>query len=550
MKVTGKDVALSPVQMTALDKLERLLEERHVAVLTARAGKGKTQLLRALHARLGGVYLTSREFLEASAEQNPLALEETVYAVLRDAVERHDAIIVDDFQFVSTVMCCSHTYPRQGFIGAALLPIATLAQTRGKKLVFTSEGMPLPGLVERFPTVNIAPFTVDDYSAICAEYLPDALALQVDFAKVHRFAPKLTARQLRNTCIALRDDTTLTTDRFVEYLREHHMASNVDMAEVQNVDLRDLKGVDDVIEALEANVIMPLENVEVADELGLKPKRGVLLAGPPGTGKTTVGRALARRLRSKFFLIDGTLISGTPDFYNRVHAIFEAAKQNAPSIIFIDDSDVIFENSHDTGLYRYLLTMLDGLESASAGRVCLMMTAMDVGNMPPALVRSGRIELWLETRLPTPEAREAILRDHCAHLPSSVGQVDIRELADASDGLSGADLKRVVEDGKLLFAYDREKRGVRETSTTYFVRAIETVRKNKEQYAAAEARARARHPNRPSFFDAMGAFTAMAVENMVADEQGDVAMSPDHPGAFPQAWGVLSPISGGPPESD
>ena len=69
--------------------------------------------------------------------------------------------------------------------------------------------------------------------------------------------------------------------------------------------------------------------------------------------------------------------------------------QNAPAIIFIDDSDVIFETGQETGLYRYLLTMLDGLESASAGRVCLMMTAMDVGNLPPALVRSGRIELWL-----------------------------------------------------------------------------------------------------------------------------------------------------------
>ena len=55
--------------------------------------------------------------------------------------------------------------------------------------------------------------------------------------------------------------------------------------------------------------------------------------------------------------------------------------------------------------------MLDGIESASAGRVCLMMTAMDVGSLPPALVRSGRIELWLETRLPDEGARIEILRD-------------------------------------------------------------------------------------------------------------------------------------------
>src|SRR6185436_6754904 len=120
------------------------------------------------------------------------------------------------------------------------------------------------------------------------------------------------------------------------------------------------------------------ENDELASALGLKPKRGVLLAGPPGTGKTTIGRALAHRLKSKFFLIDGTSISGTPDFYRRIHHVFQTAKENAPGIIFIDDSDVIFEGGQETGLYRYLLTMLDGLESASAGRICLMMTAMDV----------------------------------------------------------------------------------------------------------------------------------------------------------------------------
>jgi transitional endoplasmic reticulum ATPase len=539
MTARKKNEVLSPVQKSALQNLETQLDARHVVVLTARAGKGKTQILRALHAKTGGAYLTSREFVELSVDQNPLALEETVYAVLRDALDTHETVIVDDFQFVSTVLCCAHFYPRQGFVGAVLLPIASLAEDRGRKLVFTSEGMPLPGLFERFPVVTVGSFAVEDYRAICAEYLGDAQMRQIDFSTVHRFAPKLTARQLRNTCVALQGDPELTTDRFVEYLREHHMASNVDLAEVQDVDLHDLKGVDDVLEALEANVIMPLENVEVADELGLKPKRGVLLAGPPGTGKTTIGRALARRLRSKFFLIDGTLISGTPDFYHRIHQIFEAAKQNAPSIIFIDDSDVIFENSHDTGLYRYLLTMLDGLESASAGRICLMMTAMDVGNMPPALVRSGRIELWLETRLPSADARHAILSDHSAHLPSSVGQPDIAAIAAASEGLSGADLKRVVEDGKLLFAYDREKRGATEPATTYFLRAIETVRRNKEQYAAAEARARMRHPNRPAFFDAIG---AIADAQLFAQAEGEemTGMPVTYGFGAPQVIGAIS----------
>jgi SpoVK/Ycf46/Vps4 family AAA+-type ATPase len=264
------------------------------------------------------------------------------------------------------------------------------------------------------------------------------------------------------------------------------MASNVDLAEVEAVDLHTLKGMDDVIESLEANIIVPLEENALAAEYNIQPKRGVLLAGPPGTGKTTVGRALAHRLRSKFFLIDGTIISGSRDFYSQVHQIFEAAKNNAPAIIFIDDSDVIFENKDDFGLYRYLLTMLDGLESESNKRVCVMMTTMDVGSIPPALVRSGRIELWLETRLPDVAARLAILEAHTSGLPADLKSVDVEQLSKETEGLTGADLRRLIDDGKILFAFDKARKKETKGIDTYFLRAIEIIRSNKEKYAQAE----------------------------------------------------------------
>ena len=492
---------LLPSQRAALDSLERDIAANRAAVLSGRAGAGKTTILQALHSGMGGAYLTTREFIEASVDQHPLALDETVYQVIKVALNSHQVVIVDDFHLISLVSCCSHANPRLNFLAAALVPLVTMAQDEGKSLVFAIESVPVAGLSQRVPAVRIPAFTVEDYAQLTHAYLGAEQRQRLDVGKVHRFAPKLNARQIRNTCEALRDAEALDTDQFIRYLREHHMASNVDLGEVQAFDLNDLKGLDDVLEALEANVILPLENSEVSEELNLRPKRGVLLAGPPGTGKTTIGRALAHRLKSKFFLIDGTAISGTPDFFNLIHQVFESAKQNAPAIIFIDDSDVIFEGGHDTGLYRYLLTMLDGLESASVGRICLMMTAMDVGNLPPALVRSGRIELWLETRLPDEVARASIVRDHCADLPSAIGSVDVEQLASKSEGLSGADLKRVIEDGKLLFAFERSRGMPAVPSTEYFMRAVETVRRNKEQYAEAEARARMRHPVRPPYFD-------------------------------------------------
>lgn len=500
---------LLPAQRQTLDALQRNVASDHVVELFGRAGAGKTTILHHLHERLGGKLITSRDFIEASVSADPLALDETVYTVLRDALRRYDVVVVDDFNLVARVSCSSHAYPRQNFLGAALVPLVAMAQETGKPFVIGNEGYVLQGLHSRVPSVVIPKFTIDDYAALCSAHLSPAQIQGLDMKKIHRFAPKLNARQLAHTCIALCGSASLDTETLIKYLREHHMASNVDLEEVQPVALRDLKGLDDVLEALEANVVLPLENTEMAEELNLKPKRGVLLAGPPGTGKTTIGRALAHRLKSKFFLIDGTVVSGTPMFHQMIHQVFEAAKQNAPAVIFIDDTDVLFEDGQQTGLYRYLLTILDGLESASAGRICLMMTAMDVGNLPPALVRSGRIELWLETRLPSRAARAAILADRCAELPEAVGDVDIDALADGSNGLSGADLKRVVDDGKLLFAFARARGTPLQPGTTYFLSAIDTVRKNKEQYAAAEARARARHPVRPSYFDAIQAMSAM-----------------------------------------
>src|SRR5262249_46463499 len=145
-------------------------------------------------------------------------------------------------------------------------------------------------------------------------------------------------------------------------------------------------------------------------------------------------------------------------FYPHVHWLFEQAKANAPAVLFIDDSDVIFEGGSEMGLYRYLLTMLDGLESASAGRVCVIMTAMEVSNLPPALLRSGRIELWLEMKLPDTAAREAILNVHLTPRPAALAELDLHRVAEATERFTGADLKRLAEDGKNLLAREIVRR--------------------------------------------------------------------------------------------
>jgi predicted AAA+ superfamily ATPase len=501
-------VRLCPAQQCALDKLRRLLPLGNVFVLASAVGRGRTTVLRQLHRETGGAFLTMKELMAAVRRANPLALEETFEHLVLDALGAHDTVIVDDLRLFSDVVGSgNHFYQRKDLLNAPLTTLTAFAAEAGKKLLFGVVNDPPAPVQERCHFVTIPEFEPADYGFLCRLYLGDELAERLDHHKIYRFAPELNGHQLKAACQCLRDEgKELDTERFIDYLRGNRLFSNVNLGDVRAVDLHDLQGVDDVIRSLEANIIVPLENDELAAELGLVPKRGVLLAGAPGTGKTTVGRALAHRLKSKFFLLDGTFIAGSCNFYERVNSLIEKAKQNAPSILFIDDSDVLFEQQDlfGAGLYRYLLTLLDGLESKAAGRVCVMMTAMDVGALPPALVRSGRVELWLEMRLPNDDARASILRRHLAGLPASLGSVDVGRLAEASDGFTGADLERLIQDGKALLAYDKAGGKDLRPATEYFVEAVELVRGNKQRYAEAESRARSRPVVPPGLAALMG----------------------------------------------
>jgi ATP-dependent 26S proteasome regulatory subunit len=472
---------LTPAQQNAADRLLAAIAPSSVLTLRGRDGMGKTTILNYVSHKTGGLVIDTRDFYEKLTLKRPDAIEEAFVEAIEYAVAEHEIVIVDDLHLVTGIVN-NCRYTRQGLLDAALEGVARAAEAHRRTVLYAAnEAYTARAFQSRAWFFEIGDFTVADYAFLCEAMLPAHVAARLDYAKIHRFAPALSARQLRNACRWPGHTSTLDTELFIAYLSSNNMTSNVDIDEVQPVTWRDLKGMDDVIEALEAKIILPFENIALSAELELKPKRGVLLAGPPGTGKTTIGRALAHRLKGKFFLVDGTVIAESEDFFDTLRDIFQSAKQNAPSVIFIDDTDLIFENN-GTGFYRYLLTMLDGLESASAERVCVMMTAMEVSSIPAAMLRSGRVELWLETRLPDETAREAIFRDRLSKLSEPVRSADIALLATASRGLTGADLKAVVEDGKLLFAHDKVRGRHLRAVEEYFLDAIRTVRENRRSY--------------------------------------------------------------------
>jgi transitional endoplasmic reticulum ATPase len=479
------DILLTPAQKRAMQGILGGLPAGDVFVLRSAPGMGRTTVLQQVHDAAGGTLVGVREFMRSLAAREPAAIEEAFLDMVEQALAAHQLVIVDDLHLVANT-ANNYKYPRAHLLDAALTGIMGEAAAWRKKLVFGVEDEAPWPVRRRAYAWEIDAFGVEDFECICRSLLPAEVADRLDYAQIHRFAPALSAQRLKNACNWMARESGAETAGFIEYLRSHDLASNVEIEEVQRVDWKDLKGVDEVIRELEAKIALPFENGPLSAELRLKPKRGVLLAGPPGTGKTTIGRALAHRLKSKFFLIDGTMVAGSGDFYEDVGKVFEAAKRNAPSVVFIDDADVIFEGDGDRGFYRYLLTILDGLESASAERVCVMMTAMNAGSLPAAMVRSGRVELWLETRLPDAGARAAILTGMLSGLPQPIGAADSERLAGASHGLTGADLKNIVEDGKLLYAHDRAGGTPLRAVEEYFLEAIATVRANRRSYARSK----------------------------------------------------------------
>ena len=478
-------ISLCPAQQTTFDRLTASLKISPIAVLDGRHGSGKTTVLQQVCEAQEGFFLPLGALALAMRSANPLALEETFERQVSDALSQYPAVILDDVDLLLNVVEGCGSYPRSGWISGAVTRLCEFAEKNDRKLVFGG-GAPW-NVRSRGYGSYIGEYSVADYEFIARKYLPEASANRLDFAHLHRYATHLDAKEIRSACRWLANDAELSTESFIDYLRTQGLSSNVDLAGVRQVTLADLRGMDGLIESLETQVVLPLENDALASEFGLRPKRGVLLLGPPGTGKTTIGRALAHRLKSKFFRIDGTFIPGTSDFYWKIQSVFREAQDNAPAVVFVDDCDAMFQSGQELGPYRYLLTMLDGLESEGCKDVCVIFTAMELADLPPALLRSGRIELWLETSLPDLPAREEILKRKLADAPADLAAIDLQQLVLATEGFTGADLDPVVADGKKLYVADKLRGVTLRPVTAYFLRAADEVRKNKTRYAQALA---------------------------------------------------------------
>ena len=226
----------------------------------------------------------------------------------------------------------------------------------------------------------------------------------------------------------------------------------------------DVEGVDEAEESL-AEIVDYLHNPSKYKEIGATMPKGVLLVGPPGTGKTMLAKAVAGEANVPFFSISGSefveMFVGMGA--SKVRDLFKQAKEKAPCIVFIDEIDAIGQKRNTGGMggndereqtLNQLLTEMDGFEGNSG--VMILAATNRPESLDPALTRPGRFDRRVPVELPDLEGREKILRVHAKKVRIA-DDVDFRTVARMASGASGAELANIINEAALRAVRDGRK---------------------------------------------------------------------------------------------
>jgi len=223
---------------------------------------------------------------------------------------------------------------------------------------------------------------------------------------------------------------------------------------VKRFSYEDIGGLKDELQRLRETIELPLRHPELFQKLGIEPPKGVLLYGPPGTGKTLIAKAVASESGAHFIHIAGPEVISKyyGESEQKLREIFDEARENAPSIIFIDELDSIAPRREEvTGeverrVVAQLLTMMDGLEER--GQVVVIGATNRVDAIDAALRRPGRFDREIEIGVPAEPDRVEILKIHTRGMPLSE-DVSLDALAQQTHGFVGADLAALAREGAI-----------------------------------------------------------------------------------------------------
>jgi transitional endoplasmic reticulum ATPase len=284
----------------------------------------------------------------------------------------------------------------------------------------------------------------------------EALAREAAMITLRKIMPKIEF-EADNIPYELLLELEVTMDDFLNALKEVEPSAIREVfIEIPDVRWDDVGGLDEVKRVLKESIEWPLKYPELFDHMRTNPPKGILLYGPPGSGKTFLAKAVASESEINFISVKGPelLSKWVGESERGIREVFRKAKQASPCIVFFDEIDAIApirgasSDSHVTErVISQFLTELDGMEELKGVIVLAATNRLDM--VDPALLRPGRFDLRLELPTPDAKARLEIFNIHTRGKPLAA-DVDLKALADTTDGLVGADIEAICRRASML----------------------------------------------------------------------------------------------------
>tara|TARA_Y100000310_G_scaffold72227_2_gene68261 strand:+ start:9379 stop:10503 length:1125 start_codon:yes stop_codon:yes gene_type:complete len=245
----------------------------------------------------------------------------------------------------------------------------------------------------------------------------------------------------------------------VDKLESHksYDVENFVIIEKPKISWEDIGGLKDQIQEIKEVIELPLNKPKVFEKIGIDPPKGILLYGPPGSGKTLLAKAVAQSTKATFIEVVASELNQKyiGEGAKLVRDIFKLAKEKAPSIIFIDEIDALASERMDIGTsgerevqrtFMQFLSELDGFKPLSNVKLIGATNRVDV--LDSALLRPGRLDRLIEIQLPNEEERGEILKIHTKSM--NLNNVDIIRLTSETKDLSGAEIKAMCTEAGYL----------------------------------------------------------------------------------------------------